>query len=208
MRKIKIWVRGMDAVKKLLICGALSVDLREIKEYMVVQAQAIYRSMQRALHEIGTMMVRDVSTSLQERLERLQVRPKALAAFVAFHNDFNDCVASRNDIRAQVDAVEDVYELILLSGDEKDVLSFEDDVMRKAMHDLHAQIADELDHAEAYLSSQRASMVAELDMKLMQLDAQLLSIVTELNTGRYSNPDEDAREVAEALEKLDEQLVR
>lgn len=207
MRQLKSWMRGMETVKKVAVCGALSVDMRGIKNYLISKSKEIYGRMLQALKDIARAMLNAVRQEMDGRLKSLTARPKMLEDFVHFHRSFAETLSRRQELVEQVDAVDSVYELVSLASSEEAVPD-SDQADRRGLAIVQEQILVEIERAEAFLSAQRGPMLQALEARKQVVDQELLNIVMQLNTGKYSDPNQAANEICEALVKLESQLAR
>jgi len=216
MRQIRSWARSIEAVKKMLLCGVLAVDLRTACEAMSAAAASIAGLMLRALKTNTEIAAYSLSKSLSEKLLFLHQRPTHLTEFVAFMDDVADADAERVAVRDKVENVDYMLEVVgtstaaqstsstgtLGGGVPADIV-----VARSELRKLHEDVCAELEKAQAYVDARRASMLQKQERALRSIDGELLGLVTELTAGASADPDSNAVKMCEELDQMERDVV-
>ena len=207
MRQLKQWIKGMERVKRVVVCGALSVDMRQIKEDMLGEGEIIYAEMFSLVHRENKEQMEHLHDNVADHIAILGDRPTSLEKFVNYYELCVTISHSRAELMQRKEQVEEDF-LVLDEAlkTEESILDKEKLFIENDLQNVFKTLVIEQEKADQFIVSQRPLMVGALEMQLISVDQKLLEIVMELNTGKFSDPDQDAIEICDALSVLDRQL--
>ncbi|CAG9460199.1 unnamed protein product [Pedinophyceae sp. YPF-701] len=201
MVKLKQWLRGTEQIRNCQVQGVLSVDLRQVKAFLFDHATEIYATARDGLLELARSRTATAIKEVQGAIKDLGRRPERLEDFVAFCTAVEGYDSVIPKLLEQVQRTDHVYEMLAATDFKPDIKK--DSLPLETLHEARGELEESLEAANDFIDKNRTRIVQLVERGLSEVDTELLDVVTELNRGRYADPDADPEALLETLEDLD-----
>ena len=190
------WRNEIERIKLQNVIGILNVDSRTLRNALAGVTNQTLDSMKALLLVAARGECGKVVQIFQKRIRALTDRPEDLDAFAVLLDNNEEFTGNKRQMLQEAQVVDEMYDMLStyeMKVPMKDQVGLDD--LHEAVNDFTIALVESTD----YIDDRKANMVSTLDKNIVEVNESLLSLLAELHSGVYIQPESDAKKVLDQV---------